>query len=395
MAKKTNKVVKEKKEEKIEYPIYEMEAKGKLVLPAKILAQINYLHSHIGRTEWSGMLLYDVIKGNPSDPKNFELKVEHIFLMDVGSMAFTEYETDGDIVEVYDEIPEAMEMKMGHVHTHHDMGAYFSGTDMDELMQNVDKHNYYLSLIVNFSSTYKARIAFLSDIHSTAKLNYIDDSGVKKHFKNVSVKKQMVIVEMRIIFEGISDFFDNRLAAVQKKVKEAEKKAQAKLKGKTPYSLGMGNRFGETIDDNYYKSEVLDNDLNVNRDILDISYWEIEKLTRQILLFNPSADSSDSVYTILNNIANAKDEETDIYFEYVGDNVMKVISVFLGRIPNENELTVLLKEISACINRFESMSALKDIINELDSIFGDLEVNYDADALETELETVKQMVDGH
>jgi proteasome lid subunit RPN8/RPN11 len=148
---------------KITYPTYEMESKGRLILPVEIINQIMYLHSSIGKTEWSGLLLYDVISGNPSKPSDFVLKAKHIFLMDVGSAAYTEYETDGDIVDLYDNIEGAMEMKMGHVHSHHDMSAFFSGTDTDELMQNADKHNYYLSLIVNFSGNYVAKVAFLSE----------------------------------------------------------------------------------------------------------------------------------------------------------------------------------------------------------------------------------------
>ena len=53
------------KEKKAEYPIYEMEKKGKLILPPDLIAQITYLHSHCDGKEWSGYLVYDV-EGNPS-----------------------------------------------------------------------------------------------------------------------------------------------------------------------------------------------------------------------------------------------------------------------------------------------------------------------------------------
>ena len=58
------------KEKKAEYPIYEMEKKGKLILPPDLIAQITYLHSHCDGKEWSGYLVYDV-EGNPSKPENF------------------------------------------------------------------------------------------------------------------------------------------------------------------------------------------------------------------------------------------------------------------------------------------------------------------------------------
>jgi len=43
---------------KVSYPIYEMEAKGRLILPMEMINQIMYLHASIGKTEWSGLLLY-------------------------------------------------------------------------------------------------------------------------------------------------------------------------------------------------------------------------------------------------------------------------------------------------------------------------------------------------
>ena len=89
---------------KISYPIYEMKEKGKIILTPKVINQIMYLHANIGKTEWSGILLYDVISGHPSKPADFVLKAEHIFLMDIGSGTFTEYETDGDIVDIYNNI---------------------------------------------------------------------------------------------------------------------------------------------------------------------------------------------------------------------------------------------------------------------------------------------------
>ena len=130
-----------KETKKVEYPIYEMEEKGKIIIPPEIISQITFLHSHCGGKEWSGLLLYDV-EGNPSKPEDFKLTAKHIFLMDIGSAGATVYETDADIVDLYDEIPEAMDMKLGHIHTHHNGSAYFSGTDMGELHDNVDKHNY-------------------------------------------------------------------------------------------------------------------------------------------------------------------------------------------------------------------------------------------------------------
>ena len=40
------------KEKTPDYPIYEMEGKGKLILPPEIISQITFLHSHCTTDEW-------------------------------------------------------------------------------------------------------------------------------------------------------------------------------------------------------------------------------------------------------------------------------------------------------------------------------------------------------
>ena len=62
-----------------------------------------------------------------------------------------------------EQFPQLMEdqgkWKMGHIHSHHNMSTFFSGTDTDELHENAVNYLYYLSLIVNFSGKYSAKIA--------------------------------------------------------------------------------------------------------------------------------------------------------------------------------------------------------------------------------------------
>ena len=93
-----------------------------------------------------------------------ELNAEDIIPMDKGSAGATEYEYNKksmfdtskfddkhiDYIDAMcDEHPEVLEWKVGHIHSHNNMGVFFSGVDIKELEDNAKSHNFYLSLVVN------------------------------------------------------------------------------------------------------------------------------------------------------------------------------------------------------------------------------------------------------
>ena len=351
------------KEEKKIYPVYEMEELGKLIIPPEVIAQITYLHSHCGGNEWSGMLLYDVKKGNPSKPEDFELEVKHIFLMDIGTAASTDYETDGDIVDIYDEIPDAMSMKLGHVHTHHGGASYFSNVDTEELMDNVDKHNYYLSLVVNFSGNYEAKVVFLSDMHTTSKMNYTDDAGELKHFKQNKVEKHMVVIDMNIFYGGLGSFFSERLKAVKVKIKEKgekeRKEREAKYNGNSGYDFGRGGNH------NSHFSLPSHNQRSIGSKIIPdkMTSWEIERLTKNLLMFDAELKTESNVYAVLHQIAKTSEAEMDLYYDYMLNHVERVTDAFFDNPLDNDEAILVLGEVIMCIKKYEGIPVLLDLIN--------------------------------
>ena len=127
------------------------------------MEKIQYLCTRINEVEWSGILLYSV-KGSIKEPEKMELHAEDIIPMDKGSAGATEYEYNKksmfdtskfddkhiDYIEsMCDEHPEVLEWKVGHIHSHNNMGVFFSGVDIKELEDNAKSHNFYLSLVVN------------------------------------------------------------------------------------------------------------------------------------------------------------------------------------------------------------------------------------------------------
>lgn len=141
----------------------------KLNIKKNVLDQIDYLHGKVGAKEWSGILVYKVLKGSIEDHKNMEIEVQEILPMDVGTSGYTEYEISPDSDDyTFDNLSRVMMdpgLKMGHIHTHHNMNCFFSGTDSQELHDNAPNHNYYLSLIVNFKdpSNWCAEVAYVGE----------------------------------------------------------------------------------------------------------------------------------------------------------------------------------------------------------------------------------------
>jgi len=367
-----------KKETEVTYPIHEMDARGKLILPSNIVSQINYLHGQVGKEEWSAMLLYDVKSGSPAKPEDFVLEAKHLFLMDIGTAAYTEYEADSDIVDIYEKLPDAMEWKTGHIHSHHNMSAYFSGTDWSELHTNVDKHNYYLSLIVNFDTKYAAKVAFLSNVHKTAKMNYVDDSGETQHFKNTTVEQQMAVIDMDVYYGLDDQFFYDRYHQVVDKEKERLKQLAAKRK--STYTT-KGYTGGKSIDLSKYRGQ---NDaLSGSEDTLPfekgekapfegdpkvMTTVEVENLARNVFAVNGDLDELQSVYQILYAIAASATEKQEFYYDYLALNVENIIGKFFDQDLEIDEMQIVVDEISKSTLRFSTIPALVDVVKGITEV---------------------------
>lgn len=326
----------------VEYPVVELKERGKLFLTDDFIMQINYLHSRTGAKEWSGLLMYEVVKGSIAKPKEFSLRAKHIFLMDIGTSAYTEYKTDEDIVDLYDNIEGSMDMKTGQIHTHHNMSTFFSGTDKSELMDNVDKYNYYLSLIVNFEGNYAAKVAFLSDVKTQSMMSYSDDAGQLKTFKTVEKEKAMVVIDMQIYYDSENTFFFNRYDQVVAKLKQAE--AAKKLqRTKLPLQTNPLDFGKEAI----LPFEVTDADPTKLTDI------QIEHLTRNILSVTTDMSERRSVYTVLNILVDkATPSEMDVYYQLLSTNLETIIEEFFDQALTIKEMTTVITEVAESVNRF-------------------------------------------
>lgn len=174
--------------------------KPTLIISERLHSQINTLHQAVGKCEWSAALFLRRLEGDISRPSELVYRAEVLMLGDIGSATYTEFEFGESTMQFYEayegNIPDVDDLKMGLVHTHHNMSTFFSGTDMAELQDNAPNHNYYISLIVNFDADYKAKLAFVAKRNAT--LDYIGSEG-EEAVMNLTNQEVLVTMDFNIV----------------------------------------------------------------------------------------------------------------------------------------------------------------------------------------------------
>ena len=200
----------------------EIDQEISLIMPAELLGKIWYLCHEINNVEWSGLLFYQPI-GDIKDLKTFKIIAKDVYLMDIGTSAYTEYYFNESIMNFYDKFPEAMNYKIAHIHSHNNMNSFFSSTDNDELKDNAKNYNYYLSLIVNNKMDMVAKLAMAGK--STQILTLKDNNGL---LFNLNTKEKSIIGTINVnVFP-----FDENITEIEKRVKELKDKEKEKEKDK-------------------------------------------------------------------------------------------------------------------------------------------------------------------
>lgn len=119
-------------------------------LPDLIVQKVNYLLKRFKAIEWSGPAWYTVNKreknGFPS-----EVNLSHFVAIDLGHS--TETEIDGEklgkiLPQIYKENSKLKDSYLGLIHSHHTMGAFFSGTDKDTALEQAPAEGLFFTTVV-------------------------------------------------------------------------------------------------------------------------------------------------------------------------------------------------------------------------------------------------------
>lgn len=220
--------------------------KGRLIIGQPLFSKILYLCHQINKVEWSGVLFFKVAEGDMYDPKGLVVEAIDLHLMDIDSAAATEFEYGEELIDVYEEHPEYMDLRMGSVHSHHTMAAFFSGTDDAELKKGSDSGDFYLMLIVNNTiSGWVAKIGFSVEVKKTWKSLFTFKNKETIEKEGSSEKSEYINYELDIetpfhISEEIADPLDKRIKGIKDKKAEAAKKFSGYHYGYNP----QGYRYG-------------------------------------------------------------------------------------------------------------------------------------------------------
>jgi len=111
---------------------------------------VNFFLKKFPSTEWSGPAWYKpILKKDERYPEGF--KLVHFHPVDLGHGTSTTIEA-GDTAKILEktwkDYPETEKCMMGIIHSHHTMGAFFSGTDKNCLEDNAPQENFYCSTVV-------------------------------------------------------------------------------------------------------------------------------------------------------------------------------------------------------------------------------------------------------
>lgn len=192
---------------------------------------MSVLHNQCpSKNEWSGVLVYEITEGSPEKlDEPLTMRAHAVFPMDFGNGAYTEYESDTTIFELFKQFPEVDPVSkdpnwfIGHIHSHHDMSAFFSGTDTDELLTNVKNLPMYLSLIVNYACNPVAKLAVVADVteeeHTITTWNLRGSKKSNKEEKKASkTHTPAYVIECDVLYEATQWFID-QIAKVEEKKK--------------------------------------------------------------------------------------------------------------------------------------------------------------------------------
>lgn len=211
----------------------------KLIIPAKVERKIRFACQKVWNTEWSGTLFF-TYEGSFGD-NNLVIRCEDIYIMDIGTQAYTEFDMNPDVISYMCENPELLDCQMGLIHSHNNMSTFFSGTDTDTLKEEGRDRNNFVSLIVNNAGSYTAAITRRiksKQVMESVSYEFFGDGEKQDTKKYVSDADEIEWFYLKIEKEDENYSFPD-MAARLEEIKQAKaERAEKAKKAQTPAYQG-------------------------------------------------------------------------------------------------------------------------------------------------------------
>lgn len=205
----------------------------KLIIPVEVEDKIRHLCRCVPNVEWSGTLFF-TSKGS-METNDLEITCRDIFVMDIGSAGYTEFDMSPEVIGYMTDNPELLDMQMGLIHSHNNMATFFSGTDTGTLKEEGRDRNHFVSLIVNNAGTYTAaitrKVKASKTVHEIYSYGTFNDETVSSTKEYIDEEEVIEYFMLDIIKENEDNTFkelDARLEFIRKRKSEISSKSQEK-----------------------------------------------------------------------------------------------------------------------------------------------------------------------
>ena len=216
--------------------LLELEKKSssyKLLVSPELEKKIRYYLDRFPSIEYSGTLFYTV--SGSFETNDLVINAFDFLLQDIGTGAYTEFNQSPDVIGYMVEHPELLDetVYQGLMHSHHNMGAFFSGTDTSTLREEGSDRVHFVSLIIDTKGTYQAAITrvVVEEMKATGFIKYptfnnkeVVGNPITYSFNRKKIEYFMLEVtrpELENPFQELSD----RIKEVQEQKAKAAKAA--------------------------------------------------------------------------------------------------------------------------------------------------------------------------
>lgn len=177
----------------------------KVLVNADIQRKVNYLHSKYPGLEWGGFLFYTT--NQAENIKDLIITLVDFYPLDLGHSAFTSYTQTPAFAGFIADNPEYMSYNMGIIHSHHNMGAFHSGTDISTLREQVEHFRNFLSVVVDTRRTWDVRLAKYETLeYVQTNRNTYDYSNFLVSLK--TTKDEKIVKEVAYVYKGVYEYDD-------------------------------------------------------------------------------------------------------------------------------------------------------------------------------------------
>lgn len=204
----------------------------KLIIPAEVERKIRFVCQKVWSTEWSGTLFFTHEGSFEND--DLVIRCVDIYIMDIGTQAYTEFDMNPDVISYMCENPELLDCQMGLIHSHNNMSTFFSGTDTATLKEEGRDRNNFVSLIVNNAGSYTAAITRRiksKQVKESVSYEFFGDGEKQGTKEYVSDADEIEWFYLKIEKEGENYSFPDMAARLEgiKQAKEKAKKVQTPI----------------------------------------------------------------------------------------------------------------------------------------------------------------------